>query len=79
MEKEGFGDSRLLKTLDNFNKASEALNFYSETAQKKFFKKQKNLFSISKKLFTEPYEIVFRCMSSFLIKKKGLSAKGKGY
>ena len=78
MEKEGFGDSRLLKTLDNFNKASEALNFYTETAQKKFFKKQKNLFSISKKLFTEPYEIVFRCMSSFLIKKKDYPPRAKG-
>ena len=70
MEKEGFGDSRLLKTLDNFNKAADALNFYSGTAQKKFFKKQKNLIYISKKLFSEPYEIVFRCMSSFLVKKK---------
>jgi hypothetical protein len=34
MEKEGFGDVRLLKTLDNFDKAGEALNFYSETAKK---------------------------------------------
>ena len=78
MEKEGFGDSRLLKTLDNFNKASDALNFYSGTAQKKFFKKQKNLIYISKKLFSEPYEIVFRCISSFLVKEKDYPPRAKG-
>ena len=78
MEKEGFGDSRLLKTLDNFNKASDALNFYSGTAQKKFFKKQKNLIYISKKLFSEPYEIIFRCISSFLVKKKDYPPRAKG-
>ena len=78
MEKEGFGDSRLLKTLDNFDKASDALKFYSETAQKKFFKEQKNLIHISKKLFSEPYEIVFRCMSSFLVKKKDYPPRAKG-
>ena len=78
MEKEGFGDLRLLKTLDNFNKASYALNFYSGMAQKKFFKKQKNLIYISKKLFSEPYEIVFRCISSFLAKKKDYPPRAKG-
>ena len=78
MEKEGFGDSRLLKTLDNFNKATDALNFYSGTAQKKFFKKQKNLIYISKKLFSEPYEIVFRCISSFFVKKKDYPPRAKG-
>ena len=78
MEKEGFGDSRLLKTLDNFNKASDALNFYSGTAQKKFFKKQKNFIYISKKLFSEPYEIIFRCISSFLVKEKDYPPRAKG-
>ena len=78
MEKEGFGDSRLLKTLDNFNKASNALNFYSGVAQKKFFKNQKSLIYISKKLFSEPYEIIFRCMSSFLVKKKDYPPRAKG-
>ena len=78
MEKEGFGDSRLLKTLDNFNKASDALNFYSGTAQKKFFKKQKSFIYISKKLFSEPYEIIFRCMSSFLVKEKDYPPRAKG-
>ncbi len=78
MEKEGFGDLRLIKTLDNFNKASDALNFYSGVAQKKFFKNQKSLIYISKKLFSEPYEIVFRCMSSFLVKKKDYPPRAKG-
>ena len=78
MEKEGFGDSRLLKTLDNFNKASDALNFYSGTAQKKFFKKQKSFIYISKKLFSEPYEIIFRCISSFLVKEKDYPPRAKG-
>ena len=78
MEKEGFGDVRLLKTLDNFDKAGEALNFYSETAKKKFIKKQTNFISISKKLFHEPYEIVFRCISSFFTEKKDYPPRAKG-
>ena len=69
MKKEGFGDLRLLKTLDNFDKASEALIFYSEIANRKFVNKQKKFISISKKLFKEPYEIVFRCISSFFTKR----------
>jgi len=78
MEKEGFGDLRVLKTLDNFDKASEALNFYSETANKKFIKKNTNFISISKKLFKEPYEVVFRCISSFFSKKKYYPPRAKG-
>ena len=78
MEKEGFGDLRLLKTLDNFDKAGEALNFYSKTAQKKFFKKKKNFTSISKKLFSEPNEIIFRCMSNFFTKIKDYPPRAKG-
>ena len=73
-----FGDVRLLKTLDNFDKAGEALNFYSETAKKKFIKKQTNFISISKKLFHEPYEIVFRWISSFFTEKKDYPPRAKG-
>ncbi|MAK12207.1 MAG: tRNA lysidine(34) synthetase TilS [Candidatus Pelagibacter sp.] len=78
MEEEGFGDLRLLKTLDNFDKAGDALNFYSQTAKKKFINKQSNFISISKKLFNEPYEIVFRCISSFLTEKKDYPPRSKG-
>mgnify|MGYP001166658196 FL=1 len=78
MEKEGFGDTRLLKTLDNFDKAGEALNFYSKNAQKKFIKKQKNYISISKKIFAEPNEIIFRCMSNFFTKIKDYPPRAKG-
>ena len=78
MKKEGFGDLRLLKTLDNFDKASEALIFYSEIANRKFVNKQKKFISISKKLFKEPYEIVFRCICSFFTKKKDYPPRAKG-
>ena len=70
MEKEGLGDQRLLKTLTNLDKASEALEFYSNQAVKKYIIKKGNVSSISKKLFKEPNEVIFRSISSFLTKKR---------
>ena len=71
MEKEGFGDSRLLKTLDNFNKATDALNFYSGTAQKKFFKKQKRiLFIFQKNCFLNLTKLFLDAFLPFSSKKK---------
>ena len=78
MEKEGFGDQRLLSTLGNLNKASEALQFYSDEAEKKYIIKKNNKISISKKLFTQPYEVIFRSISKFLSKNKDYPPRSKG-
>ena len=78
MEKEGLGDQRLLKTLTNLDKASEALEFYSNQAVKKYITKKGNVSSISKKLFKEPNEVIFRSISSFLTKKKSYPPRAKG-
>ena len=42
MEKEGLGDQRLLSTLSNLSKATDALKFYSISAEKKFIIEKKN-------------------------------------
>ena len=78
MEKEGLGDQRLLKTLTNLDKASEALEFYSNQAVKKYITKKGNIFNISKKLFKEPNEVIFRSISSFLTKNKNYPPRAKG-
>ena len=78
MEKEGLGDQRLLKTLSNLDKASEALEFYSNQALKKYITKKGNIFNISKKLFKEPNEVIFRSISSFLTQKKNYPPRAKG-
>ena len=78
MEKEGLGDQRLLKTLTNLDKASEALEFYSNQAVKKHITNKGNVSSISKKLFKEPNEVIFRSISSFLTKKKNYPPRAKG-
>jgi len=78
MEREGFGDQRLLSTLNNLNKASEALEFYSNSAKKKFIKKKSNSILISKKLFKEPYEVIFRYISIFFTKNKQHPPRAKG-
>lgn len=78
MEKEGFGDQRLLNTLNNLNKASEALEYYSSSASKKYIIKKQSKFEISKQLFKEPYEVVFRSVSGFLTKNKNYPPRAKG-
>lgn len=78
METEGFGDQRLLTTLNNLNKASEALEFYTNSASKKFIKTKNKQTTIVKKLFLEPYEVIFRSISSFLKKNKDYPPRAKG-
>ena len=78
MEREGFGDQRLLSTLNNLNKASEALEFYSNSATKKFIIKKSNSILISKKLFKEPYEVIFRSISNFFTNNKDYPPRAKG-
>ncbi len=78
METEGFGDQRLLTTLNNLNKASEALEFYSSSASKKFIKTKNNQTVILKKLFLEPYEVIFRSISGYLKKRKEYPPRAKG-
>ena len=78
MEKEGLGDQRLLSTLSNLSKATDALKFYSISAEKKFIIEKKTKITISKKLFNEPYEIIFRSISSFLSKNKDYPPRARG-
>jgi len=78
MENEGFKDNRLLSTLSNLEKARDALDYYSDLSFKKFFKKKGSSISISKKLFSEPKEIIYRSVSKFLTKNKNYPSRSKG-
>jgi tRNA(Ile)-lysidine synthase len=78
MESEGFEDSRLLSTLSNLEKARDALDYYSDLSFKKFFKAKGHNTYISKKLFLEPKEIIFRSVSKLLVKNKNYPSRSKG-
>lgn len=78
LKNEGFDDKKFAKTLDNLNKANVALQFYSDLAIKRFFVINNNHTVISKKLFLEPYEIIFRSISIFLTKDKDYPPRSKG-
>ena len=78
MESEGLEDNRLINTLNNLEKAREAIDHYTQEASKKFIKIEGLKISFSKKLFTEPREVIFRSVSNFLSRAKNYPSRSKG-
>ncbi len=78
LELEGLDHSRLLKTLNNLSSARDALDFYAKKAEKNFFKQNTKAIKISKGLFKEPHEIIFRSLTNFLIRKQKYPPRAKG-
>ena len=79
--KDGFDDTKFLKTLNNLKTSNDVVNFYVKENLKNnsYFSKSKGNLILNKDFFLQPYEVVFRALSDSisLIGNKKYSARGK--